>query len=148
MLKKFIVAAAMLFTAVTGANAADFGTEAEAKAMADKAAAHMKSAGFDPAIKDFMAPGGAWHDRDLYVFVFDLSGKTIAHGAKASLVGRDLSGLRDVDGKLFVQEMTKISSDGWVDYKWQNPTTKAVEPKTSYIIRVADHIVGVGAYKR
>lgn len=148
MFKKLIIAAAMLFTASMGATAADFASEAEAKAMAEKAATHLKSAGLGAAAKDFMVPGGVWHDRDLYVFVFDLKGTTIAHGAKAALVGRNLSGLRDIDGKQFVQEMTSIADNGWVDYKWQNPTSKAVEPKTSYIVRVADHIVGVGAYKR
>lgn len=148
MLKKFLFAAAMLFTAATISNAAEFASQDEAKAMAEKAAAHVKSAGLETAIKDFMTEGGSWHDRDLYVFVFDAKGVTIAHGAKASLVGRDLTGLRDVDGKQFIQDFLKVTDTGWVDYKWQNPTTKAVEPKTSYIIRVADHVVGVGAYKR
>lgn len=148
MLKKFIIAATMLFTASMSATAADFASETEAKAMAEKAAAHVKSAGVATAIKDFMTPGGDWHDRDLYVFVFDLKGVTIAHGAKASLVGRDLTGLRDVDGKQFIKEFLKVEDASWIDYKWQNPTTKAVEPKTSYVIRVADNIVGVGAYKR
>ena len=148
MFKKLIIAAAMLFTATMGATAAEFASEAEAKAMAEKAAAHIKSAGLDSAIKDFMAAGGEWHDRDLYVFVFDLKGTTIAHGAKAALVGRDLTGLRDVDGKKFIEEFLKVQDAAWVDYKWQNPTTNAVEPKTSYVIRVADNVVGVGAYKR
>ena len=148
MFKRLMLAAAILFAAATTSNAAEFASQDEAKAMAEKAAAHVKSAGLDAAIKDFMAAGGAWHDRDLYVFVFDNKGITIAHGAKASLVGRDLTGLRDVDGKQFIKDFLKVSDTGWVDYKWQNPTTKAVEPKTSYIIRVADHVVGVGAYKR
>tara|TARA_R110002012_G_scaffold67028_4_gene174910 strand:+ start:141 stop:587 length:447 start_codon:yes stop_codon:yes gene_type:complete len=148
MFKKLIIAAAMLFTATMGATAAEFASEAEAKAMAEKAAAHIKSAGLDSAIKDFMAAGGEWHDRDLYVFVFDLKGTTIAHGAKAALVGRDLTGLRDVDGKQFIQDFLKVTDADWVDYKWQNPTSNAVEPKTSYIIRLANEVVGVGAYKR
>ncbi|WP_193170908.1 cache domain-containing protein [Nisaea nitritireducens] len=148
MFKKLLIAAAMLFTATMGATAADFASEAEAKAMAEKAAAHMKSAGVATAIKDFMVPGGDWHDRDLYVFVFDLKGITIAHGAKAALVGRDLTGLRDVDGKQFIKEFLKVEDANWIDYKWQNPKTNAVEPKTSYVIRVADNVIGVGAYKR
>jgi cytochrome c len=35
---------------------------------------------------------------------------------------------------------------GWVDYKWQNPITKAVSHKTAYAVRVGDYVVGVGAY--
>ena len=34
---------------------------------------------------------------------------------------------------------------GWVNFKWQNPLTKAVEPKTLQV-RTGDYIIGVGAY--
>jgi len=148
MLKRLMFAVAILFAATTNSFAADFASQDEAKAMAEKAAAHIQSAGLDIAVKDFMTDGGEWHDRDLYVFVFDKAGITISHGAKAALVGRDLTGLRDVDGKQFIQEFLKVSDAQWVDYKWQNPTTNAVEPKSSYIIRVGEHLVGVGAYKQ
>ena len=147
MLKRLMFAVAILFAASTTSYAAERGTPDEAKVMAEKAAAHVQSVGLEAANKDFMTDGGQWHDRDLYVFVFDKAGITIAHGAKAALVGRDLTGLRDVDGKQFIQEFLKVTDAAWVDYKWQNPTTNAVEPKTSYIIRVGEHLVGVGAYK-
>jgi len=147
MLRNLVLAVAMLFTVASAAGASDFASEDEAKAMAEKAATHITSAGIDNAFKDFMTDGGEWHDRDLYVFVFNDKGTMAAHGQRASLVGRDMARLRDVDGKLFVEEFMKISDSGWVDYKWQNPATKAVELKMSYIVRVANHLVGVGAYK-
>lgn len=147
MLKNLFLAATMLFAAVTSSVAAEYGTPDEAKAMAEKAAAHIQSAGLDKAINDFNTPGGEWHDRDLYVFVFDPTGTTLAHGAKASLVGRNLSELRDVDGKYLTKSILAVSDKGWVDYKWQNPKTNSVQPKTSYVIRVGDKSVGVGAYK-
>ena len=34
-----------------------------------------------------------------------------------------------------------------MNYSIVNPTTQKEEPKTSYVIRVGDDIVGVGAYK-
>ena len=37
---------------------------------------------------------------------------------------------------------------GWVDFKWQNPLTKAVEPKSMYEVRVGEYVVGVGAYAK
>lgn len=148
MLKKFLVAAAMIIAATTSSMANEYGTPDEAKAMAEKAAPHIQTAGLDQAIKDFMTPGGDWHDRDLYVFVFAPDGVTLAHGAKASLVGRNLMKLRDVDGKFLTKMIVEVADKGWVDYKWQNPKTNAVEPKTSYVIKVGDKSVGVGAYKR
>jgi len=147
MFSRLFFAVALLFASVTGA-AADYATMDEAKAMAEKAAKHIESAGVDAAVADFMETGGQWHDRDLYVFVFDANGTTIAHGAKPSLVGRDLTKLRDVDGKAFMLEFLAVTDTAWVDYKWQNPSTNKVDPKSSYIIRVGEHIVGVGAYKQ
>jgi cytochrome c len=44
-------------------------------------------------------------------------------------------------------ELAKAGKTGWVDYKWANPQTKKVEPKSSYMMKVGDVIVGVGIYK-
>ena len=129
------------------AQASERGTPDEAKAMCEKAAALVKEQGLDAAKAAFHTPGAPWHDRDLYVFVFDQKGITLAHGAKEALVGRDLTNLRDVDGKLFLKEIVSVQDKGWVDYKWQNPVTNKVEPKTSYVINTGEYIVGVGAYK-
>lgn len=119
----------------------------EAKAMAIKAAAYLKSAGSETAFAAFDAKDGPWHDRDLYVFVDDPTGKMLAHGGNLAFVGKSVGGMRDVDGKLMFQEMSAVKDAGWVEYKWQDPVTKAIEPKTTYIVRMGDYIVGVGAYK-
>ena len=44
-------------------------------------------------------------------------------------------------------EPAKKDGEGWVDYKWPNPTTKKVEGKSSYVKKVGDLIIGVGIYK-
>lgn len=147
MKTKFIAALLSLILGFTSTAMANTNASPdEAKEMAVKAAAYMQQNGDDAAIAAFMAPGGDWHDRDLYVFVIGDDGTMMAHGAKATLVGRNVNALKDVDGKAFVSEFLKIQGEDWVDYKWQNPQTKAVEQKTSYIVRVGDKVVGVGAY--
>ena len=146
-LGKLLFVACFVFTAAGIAQAGGRGTPDEAKAMCEKAAHMIESKGIDAAVAAFNGPGGDFHDRDLYVFVFDKDGKTLAHGAKASLVGRNLKNLRDVDGKFLTQEIINVSDKGWVDYKWQNPQSKKVEAKTSYVVKVGDYWVGVGAYK-
>lgn len=146
-LGKVLFVACFVFTAAGIAQAGGRATPDEAKAMCEKAAHEIEAKGIDAAVSEFHAKGGAFHDRDLYVFVLDNKGVAVAHGAKAALVGRDLSSLRDVAGKPFVKEMLNVSNTGWVDYKWQNPSTKKIEAKTSYVVKVGDYWVGVGAYK-
>jgi len=135
--------AALLLAPV--ANAAGQASQDEAKAMAVKAAEYLKAVGPDKAFAEFDAKGNAWHDRDLYVIVSQ-NGVVVAHGTNPGLIGKSVLDLRDVDGKQFVREADKITDAGWVTYKWQNPVTKAVEPKAQYYVRVGDYRVSVGAF--
>jgi hypothetical protein len=141
-----LVPALLLMTAA--AWAVSQGTPDEAKAMAIKAAEYLKSAGPDKAFPEFDAKEGPWHDRDLYVYVMDKTGTMAAHGTNPGLIGKSLMEFKDVDGKPITVETLAVKDAGWVDYKWQNPLTKAVEPKTSYVVRVGDYAVVVGAYKQ
>ena len=128
--------------------AAGQATPDEAKAMAIKAAEYLKANGAEKAFPEFNAKDGPWHDRDLYITVQDSKGVMLAHGTNPGLIGKSLIDLRDVDGKPFEREMLAVTDTGWVDFKWQNPLTKAVEPKRQYIIRVGDYLIGVGAYAK
>lgn len=125
------------------------GTKDEAVAMVKKAIAQIKANGADKAYAEFSDPKGAYVDRDLYVVVYDMNGKCLAHGANTKMIGRDLIDNKDVDGKEFVKErvdMMKKQASGWQDYKFRNPTTNQIEPKSMYIERVNDVIVGCGVY--
>jgi cytochrome c len=129
------------------AYAGDAGTPDEAKAMSLHAADFLRQEGPDKAFPVFNAKGGPFHDRDLYVMVYDTTGKNVSHGANPALIGRQLIDLKDTDGKLLIQEFVSITDQRFVDYKWSNPITKKIEPKTTYVVRVGDYLVGVGAYK-
>ena len=149
MLTKLFAGAAglflALFLAVAPVAAAGRASVDEAKAMAEKAAALLKAQGKDKAFPIFNTDA-QFKDRDLYVFVVDNAGTTVSHGANAGLIGKNLMEIRDPSGKQFVKEMVGVKDNGWVDYVWQNPTTKAVGPKRSYVIRAGDVVIGVGAY--
>jgi signal transduction histidine kinase len=116
--------------------------------MAIKAAAYLKSVGPEKAFAEFDAKDSVWHDRDLYVTVQDSKGVMLAHGTNPGLIGRSLIDLKDVDGKPFERDIVAITDTGWITFKWQNPLTKAVEPKTQYTIRVGDYLLAVGAYAK
>jgi len=126
------------------------GTASEAKSMMDKAVAFVKAEGQEKAFAEFSNPTGKFKDRDLYIFAVDLKGITLAHGGNAKLVGKDMSGLKDADGVYFIREcieMAKTKGSGWVDYKWVNPATKTIEPKSTYIQKVDNYFLGCGIYK-
>jgi len=133
------------------AYAAEFGTKAEAEAMVKKAVAEIKANGQDKAFAEFNNPKGKFIDRDLYVTVYDMNGKCLAHGANPKMIGKDLMDLKDSDGKPFVKErieIAKAKGSGWQDYKFTNPVTKKVEPKSQYFEKTGDIIVACGFYKK
>jgi len=138
--------AALLFAPV--AHAAGLASPDDAKEMAIKADEYLKSVGPEKAFADFDAKDGPWHDRDLYVTVQDSKGVMVAHGTNAGLIGKVVLDLKDVDGKPFNHEVQAIKDAGWVEFKWQNPISKAVEAKRQYTVRVGEYVVGVGAYAK
>ena len=153
-MNQFVRSAALLSVAAACALGAQaqvkHGTKDEAAAMVKKAVAHYKSAGKDKALADFSQKGGAFTDRDLYVYTADFSGKATSHGANEKLVGRDLLQLKDADGKGFVAEILEKGKTGkgaWTDYKWPNPVSKDIEQKSVYCEPHDNQMFCVGAYK-
>jgi cytochrome c len=136
---------------VTGASAQDNGTREEAKAMTEAAIAHLKKAGNDKAFDDFTKDKANWNKKDLYVFLFDTDGTIKAHGVNEKLVGKNLIGLKDQNGKEFVKEFVVVANkgEGWVDYDWAHPVSKKVEGKTTFVKRVAgtNLVMAVGVYR-
>lgn len=135
-----------------GAAAGERGTPDEAMAMVKRAAAYLKENGKDKAFAEFNNPKGQFVDRDMYIFAFLANGDGIerANGANIKLVGKMLLDLKDADGKFIVREFFDVANTkghGWVNYKWPNPVTKAIEGKSTYIEKVDDVILGCGIYK-
>lgn len=135
----------------TPAYSSDKGTANEAVAMVKKAVALIKSEGKEKAYAAFSDPNNKdFHDRDLYVYVYDLNGVAAAHGVNPKMVGKNLLDMKDVEGKAMIQEMVKLAKEkgsGWVDFKWPNPVSKVVEAKSGYVERAGDVMVGSGIYK-
>lgn len=146
------IAAFLLLSPLAG-NAAERGSAAEAKALVEKAVAKVKTDGPKAAFAAFESKDGGFVDRDLYIFVFDFEGKILSHGASKNLIGQNFvtQQIKDADGKVFAAEfieVAKTKGEGWVDYKWANPVTQAVEPKSSFVKKVDDTmLLGCGFYK-
>ncbi len=88
-----------------------------------------------------------WSWGGTYVFVLDCSKITVAaHPVKPGLIGKDLSELRDVKGKLFFVELCEASkNNGWVEYYWPKPGEKVASRKISYMRQVPGSKFQVGA---
>jgi cytochrome c len=146
----FIIFAVLSFIA-TPAFAQTHGTKEEAVAMVKRVQEMFKKDGAeatfkavdDKSVKEF-------HDRDLYPFIYDLSGLCVAHGAIPALIGKNLMGMKDQNGRSFFNEMIDIAKgpgSGWVDYKWPHPITAKIGDKSAYIEKLGDnYFVGVGIY--
>ena len=122
----------------------------ELVAFVDKAANFYKDNGETKAMAAFNDPKGGFQEGELYIFAVATDGLTSAH-VNQKLVGKNVLGLKDPEGTLFIQEMIKVanaSGKGWVDYSWTNPETKKVQAKTSYLVAVSKKLfLSAGIYK-
>ena len=133
--------------------AAQDASPAETEALVKEAISFAKANGKEAAFKEITRVGGRFHKHggELYVFVYDLDGKVLAHGQGASKVGVNQAKAKDPDGVEFVQDRIKLAKTkgkGWHDYKYVNPKDGKKEPKTSYIEVCDGAIFGAGIYKK
>ena len=136
---------------ISFASAGEYGTRDEAVAMVKRVEDMFTKAGADPTFKAVSDKSvTSFHDRDLYPFIYDLSGRCVAHGARPALIGKNLLDLKDQDDKYLIRQMIRIARGpgaGWVNYKWPNPINNKIEDKASYVEKLGDYFVGVGVYR-
>lgn len=145
-----LLATLLLFIAFAPVYAAHPTRAAEAQAMAEKAASYLQAQGLDKAAGQFQRSQGPFRKKELYIFVLDIKGSIVVNGARPQMVGTALMDRRDPDGKAFVKEIVegaKTKGSGWVDYKWTNPETNKVAPKSTFYVKTGDYIVCCGTYK-
>ncbi|MBI5109922.1 MAG: cache domain-containing protein [Rhodocyclales bacterium] len=145
----FAIFVVSLVSSTAGA-AESFATAKEAEAMVAKV---VKAINADRAgsYKEITAKDKKWVDRDLYPVVYDMKGKCVAHGQNEKQVGKDLIDIADADGKEFVKERVALATSKgkfWQDYKFTDPVSKKVLPKSAYCEKSGEVIVCAGIYKR
>lgn len=147
-LSKLVLSLVFLAFVPTG-HAQERATKEQAVAMVGKGIAALKANGAQ-TYADMTAPSKTFVEKDLYLVVYDMNGKPLAHGQNPSQVGKNLIGLKDPDGKEFVKERVELAkSKGkfWQDYKFTDPLTKTVQPKQMYCEKFNEVIVCGGIYK-
>ncbi len=84
-------------------------------------------------------------------FFINRGTRTVLHPINSTLEGMDQVNLKDADGNFFVREFVKLietQKEGFVSYKWLNPTSRKIEDKLTYVFYFApfDWIIGTGVY--
>jgi signal transduction histidine kinase len=123
---------------------------AVAVAMVDKGLAYLQKNGQDALIREVNNKNPEFIKGDVYLVVRAMDGTTVAHPVNPKLVGKNMVVLPDADGKLFrkeIIEQARTKGKGWVDYRYNNPTTKELERKSTYFVRSGEVILESGIYK-
>jgi cytochrome c len=149
-MKKILMAVIICLLTTGFVYAAEKGTAKEAQDLVAKAVAYYKANGKDKTFAAINDPKGPFTKKDLYVYAFAMNGVCVAHGTNKALVGKDMSAMKDSNGKPFAKELTELAKTkgkGWVDYMWTNPTTKKIDAKSTYLLREGDYYFCCGIYK-
>ncbi|MBL4908037.1 MAG: cache domain-containing protein [Sneathiella sp.] len=150
MFRGLSVILGVCFLFVAGvANAAD--KKETVSQMMQAAISHYNKVGQEQAFKDFAVKDSEYNHGEYYIFVTDLkNSKLVFHGANERLVGKNLTKLKDTDGKSFVIAMREVANgpgEGWVDYKWPHPVTKKIAQKNSYVKTSGDVYFVIGYFE-
>jgi signal transduction histidine kinase len=107
----------------------------------------MKTSGVSIASKDFTDKSiNTYNLGDVYMFVYDMKGKCIAHGGNPALVGRNQFDEKDEDGRYIVREMidqVKVGS-GWLDFKIKNSFQATYVEKID--MGIETYVIGAGFF--
>ena len=125
----------------------------KAEAMVKEGIAFLKANGKDAFLAEVHKGSGKFHAKPgnpLYLFVYDLNGVVLAHGAESNLLGVNRLNVKDSDGKQYIKDgiaLAQRKGGGWGDYKRMNPDTRKIEEKTSFFLAENGIVVGCGIYK-
>ncbi|WP_205836528.1 methyl-accepting chemotaxis protein [Iodobacter violaceini] len=91
------------------------------------------------------------YDKKEYFWVNDLSPKMLMHPMKPELEGKDLSQLKDPNGKALFLEMVQVvksTGEGFVSYQWSKPGSTRPVDKISYVQGFSPWgwVIGTGVY--
>ena len=119
---------------------------AYARALVDQATHLHEILGRERAVAYYNSPESV--DGPWYVFIADGDGAILAAPTQPQLIGADMAGLTDVNGKAFGREIMAVDENGaWVDYVFENPDTGELERKNSWVVRSGGLVFGSGWYE-
>lgn len=125
------------------------GTAEEAVGLVRKAVELHRSTTREQFLSRITDKAGGFHDRDMYVFVLDETGRYLAFGGNPAKVGTRVQDIPGIAGDQLVHDIVAQAQHGpgWVEYDITNPSTGVVQTKMSFVRHVDAGYVGCGVYK-
>jgi len=109
--------------------------------LVEDAATHMERKGTD-AFDEFGREGSRWLDDRCFLFAYDSAGTCIFNPTIPELVGKNLMGLRDMNGKPLIRFATDVcrkpqrDAHVWIFYLWQEKNEFEPKWKGGYVRKV------------
>ncbi len=150
LLITLVVSAVLSYTPYAVAESS--ATKDECVVKCHEAAALINSKSVEKAISIIGDPTGPFVWKDSYVFLMNLDGQMLAHPMQPELTRfKHVLLITDpMDKALFVHfvNLARKVGNGWIDYMWPRPGKAAPSKKITYIYRVPnqDLFVGAGVY--
>jgi hypothetical protein len=142
----------MLLWTVSSVSAQQLGTAEQARAMLDRAISALKS-NEATALSEFNDPNNKqFHERDLYVFCYDMSDGKITAYESPALLNIDVRTLALKDDPIGQRtyEAAQNAPEGsivTIEYKLPKPGTTEPAPKQTVEMRIGHQSCGVTYYK-
>ncbi|MGA2821997.1 MAG: cache domain-containing protein, partial [Bacteroidales bacterium] len=108
------------------------------------------------AFVEFGEKDSKWFSGTRYIFIYNLSGECVFHPVLKESVGKNLLGIKDINGKPIIQLIQRIASNtkkpyGWIHYLWAEPGEIFPSWKSAYVMGVRGtdgkmYAIGSGTY--
>jgi len=123
-------------------------------AFVEQAASLMERKG-ESAFSEFGRKGSKWFSDPYYLFVYEPDGTCVFHPLQPDWVGKNMSELRDMNGKPMVRLVAEVGekpqkdASGWVFYLWPDRTQLIPQWKSAYVRKVVTpsgktYVIGSG----
>ncbi|HIH03140.1 MAG TPA: histidine kinase [Methanoregulaceae archaeon] len=120
----------------TSVNSSAMSTKEELATFVEKAAAHARARGREPALGDFNNRTGPFASGDVYVYALDYNGTALALPFQPDKIGMSFLNATDSTGQYYTRVEIELARNGggFVYYDYPNPDhSMASEPKMSYV---------------
>ncbi len=125
-------------------------TADDLRTFVEKAYRYARTHTKEDALAAFNDPNGAFVDKELYIFAYDMYGSTLALPYQPDMIGMDRRSGEDIVGVKPVQRFIDRAGfgGGYLFYQYPNPANGfASELKLSYVMSVDDDwLIGAGIY--
>jgi methyl-accepting chemotaxis protein len=125
------------------------GSAEEAMGLVHRVIEYANNHGVQAAADAVNDPKMNFHDRDMYVFMFDTSSKFLAWALRPEKVGTRATDNAPPEVRRVLENFLVCAANGggWIEYELANPVTKKIEPKMTYVMPLDGAIVGCGVYR-